>query len=64
MKTSSLILALASSCTAFLEQQPLGALTTSSSGVKDIPLNGFGTWNLKGENTSDVVSAAMQAGYR
>jgi len=62
MKTSSLILALASSVSAFLEQQPL--LSPSSSGIKDIPLNGFGTWNLKGENTSDVVSAAMQAGYR
>jgi hypothetical protein len=62
MKTSSLILALASSCTALLEQQPL--LSPTSSGVKDIPLNGFGTWNLKGENTSDVVAAAMVAGYR
>ncbi|KAJ8604992.1 hypothetical protein MRB53_041589 [Persea americana] len=30
----------------------------------DMPLLGFGTWNLKAENTSDAVSWAIQTGYR
>ncbi|KAH9825815.1 Aldo-keto reductase family 4 member C10 [Teratosphaeria destructans] len=29
-----------------------------------IPLLGYGTWNLKGENVSEAVSWAIQTGYR
>ncbi|KAI6806312.1 Aldo/keto reductase [Hortaea werneckii] len=29
-----------------------------------IPLLGYGTWNLKGDNVSDAVSLAIQTGYR
>lgn len=29
-----------------------------------IPLLGFGTWNLKGENATAAVSHAIQTGYR
>ena len=32
--------------------------------LDEIPLLGFGTWNLKGENVSDIVSFAIQTGYR
>ena len=41
------------------DQQPITAL-------RDQPLIGFGTWNLKisPSNTSDAVSLAIQAGYR
>lgn len=41
-------------------------LETSVSGsqsVSEIPLLGFGTWNVKG-NTSDVVAAALKTGFR
>ena len=60
MKIQTLLLALATLTTASFDQQ----IPLVSSSVKDIPHNGFGTWNLKGDNTSDVVSAAIQAGYR
>ena len=29
-----------------------------------IPLLGFGTWNLEKSNTSEIVSTAIQTGYR
>jgi len=60
MKPQSLLLALVTLASAAVEQQ----IPLFSSSVQDIPRNGFGTWNLKGDNTSDVVSAAIQAGYR
>jgi len=60
MKPQSLLFALATLAYAAVEQQ----IPLFSPGVQDIPCNGFGTWNLKGDNTSDVVSAAIQAGYR
>jgi len=60
MRPQTLLLALATFTSASFEQQT--PLFTSS--VQDIPHNGFGTWNLKGDNISDVVSAAIQAGYR
>lgn len=59
MKTTSLLLALVGASSGYMVQAPF-----SPSAVTEIPLNGFGTWNLKGDNTSEVVSAAMQAGYR
>jgi len=42
------------------DQVPFSAIPPS-----DIPLLGFGTWNLKisNTNTSAAVSAALQAGY-
>ena len=52
-------LALASSVSAIDAQLPI-----ISSSVKDIPHLGFGTWNLDKSNASDVVSAALQTGYR
>lgn len=60
MKPQSLLFALATLASAAVEQQ----IPLFSSRVQDIPRNGFGTWNLKSDNTSDVVSAAIQAGYR
>ena len=52
------------------EQQPLASQplvgTTFNAGplsVDDIPLLGFGTWNLK-ENCTEAVSHAIQQGYR
>lgn len=36
----------------------------STSAVKDIPHLGFGTWNLDKANASEVVSVALQTGYR
>ncbi|KAL9042519.1 MAG: hypothetical protein Q9214_003756 [Letrouitia sp. 1 TL-2023] len=33
-------------------------------GEPDVPLLGFGTWNLALSNASEAVSAAIQAGYR
>ena len=35
-----------------------------SSSPLPIPLLGFGTWNLNRSNASDVVSYAIQTGYR
>lgn len=32
--------------------------------LDNIPLLGFGTWNLKGPNVSEAVSFAIQSGYR
>ena len=40
-------------------QVPVG-----SSLVDQIPLLGFGTWNLDKSNASDAVSYAIQTGYR
>ena len=39
-------------------QQPLSLPSIS------IPLLGFGTWNLEKSNTSEIVSAAIQTGFR
>ncbi|KAL8799527.1 MAG: hypothetical protein Q9182_005836 [Xanthomendoza sp. 2 TL-2023] len=41
-------------------QQPL----TSTLVPSKIPFLGFGTWNIDPANASEVVSAALQAGYR
>ncbi|KAL9027886.1 MAG: hypothetical protein Q9196_003658 [Gyalolechia fulgens] len=43
------------------QQQQQQPLTTDFS---TIPLLGFGTWNLDRSNASEVVSAALQTGYR
>jgi len=53
---------------------PLAALSRASSSdfqvpvgsslVDQIPLIGFGTWNLDKSNASDAVSYAIQTGYR
>lgn len=43
------------------EQAPLQA---STSAISDIPIIGFGTWNLDRSNASDAVAAAIHAGYR
>ena len=40
------------------QQQPLSLPYIS------IPLLGFGTWNLDKSNVSEIVSAAIQTGYR
>lgn len=32
--------------------------------LAQMPLLGFGTWNLKGDNVSELVSFAIQTGYR
>ena len=44
------------------EQAPLSNEETEA--ISDIPLIGFGTWNLDRSNASDVVAAAIHAGYR
>lgn len=45
-------------------QTVLGAADEFSSAIYPIPPLGFGTWNLKGDNTSSVVAAALKTGYR
>ena len=39
-------------------------LLTASQTTISQPLLGFGTWNLNRENTSQIVSLAIQEGYR
>lgn len=46
------------------QQRILGDVDRFSSAIYPIPPLGFGTWNLKGDNTSDVVAAALKTGYR
>lgn len=36
----------------------------TNDGEPDVPLLGFGTWNLDLSNASEAVSVAIQAGYR
>lgn len=36
----------------------------ANEGEPDIPLLGFGTWNLELSNASETISVAIQAGYR
>ena len=59
--TAQLIVALAviSPAATQIVQSPF-----ESTGVSDIPPLGFGTWNLDSSNASDVVSHALQTGYR
>lgn len=52
-------LAVATSASGRVIQTPF-----ESSAVSEIPPLGFGTWNLDSSNASDVVSYALQAGYR
>lgn len=61
MVTSRILTALAvcGLSAAQIAQTPLSSTTLS-----EIPLLGFGTWNLDKSNASDVVSAALQTGYR
>ncbi|EMC99116.1 hypothetical protein BAUCODRAFT_66038 [Baudoinia panamericana UAMH 10762] len=44
--------------------EPSTALTAEPLTLDNIPLLGYGTWNLKGDNVSEAVSWAIQAGYR
>ena len=41
------------------EQRPL-----VHDGLQSMPLLGFGTWNLHGDNATKAVSIAIQSGYR
>ena len=43
----------------FGKQRPL-----TEDGLTSMPLLGFGTWNLHGENATKAVSIAIQTGYR
>ena len=43
----------------FEKQRPL-----TEGGFTSMPLLGFGTWNLHGENATQAVSIAIQTGYR
>ncbi|KAK5001521.1 hypothetical protein LTR16_006879, partial [Cryomyces antarcticus] len=60
--SATLLLLASLSHTTLADQLPL----SSSTLIGSIPHLGFGTWNLKvsHSNTSDAVSAAIQAGYR
>ena len=44
--------------------EPHSPLTAKPLSIDQIPLLGFGTWNLKEANTSEAVSWAIQVGYR
>jgi len=46
-----------------IDQTVLGS-DTFASAIYPHPPMGFGTWNLKGDNTSEVISAALKVGYR
>jgi len=43
---------------------PVQVLPAEPLSLDTIPLLGFGTWNLKGDNISEAVSWAIQTGYR
>ena len=45
-------------------QAPDLQVPLTPSTLSQIPLLGFGTWNLKEENTTAAVSHALQVGYR
>jgi len=69
MKSITSILALAVLATAQHDQQiPLEPSTAAPAQqpltLDGIPLLGFGTWNLKGDNVAEAVSWAIQTGYR
>ncbi|MCJ1308583.1 hypothetical protein MMC25_002236 [Agyrium rufum] len=49
---------------AFASAQHQIPLANPASTALEIPLLGFGTWNLDKSNVSDAVSAAIQIGYR
>lgn len=40
------------------------AMSSEPMTLDNIPLLGFGTWNLNGHNVSEAVSFAIQSGYR
>ncbi|KAK0303919.1 hypothetical protein LTR01_007781 [Friedmanniomyces endolithicus] len=44
--------------------EPSTAILSWPLTLDTIPLLGFGTWNLKGDNVSEAVSWAIQTGYR
>jgi len=46
-----------------IDQTVIGADAFASAIYPHPPL-GFGTWNLKGDNTSEVVATALKVGYR
>lgn len=59
------VLALAGALSSFaVTAQQTDQAVLNASPVKVIPLLGFGTWNLKTDEASDAVTAALQAGYR
>ena len=58
--STSSVLWLAIAATQAVEGQAPG----SNSRLKDFPLLGFGTWGLDRQNASEVVSVALQTGYR
>lgn len=61
MRQTALLAILAVSIQASSEiQKPLSEIQTKFSQ----PLLGFGTWNLNRENASQIVSLAIQRGYR
>ncbi|KAK0276523.1 hypothetical protein LTR35_010386 [Friedmanniomyces endolithicus] len=70
MRLTTAVLPLAASAFALQHhgvQIPLEPSTAIPSGpftLDTIPLLGFGTWNLKGDNVSEAVSWAIQTGYR
>ena len=64
MKTISALLPLAALATSQLDEQtPLGRVAIPLT-LDEMPLLGYGTWNLKGDNVSEAVSWAIQTGYR
>lgn len=38
--------------------------TPHNSAIENIPILGFGTWNVDPKNASDVVAVALETGYR
>lgn len=71
MKSPSAVLSLAAFAfaqndgpAAQIPLEPSTVLPSEPLTLDAIPLLGFGTWNLKGENTSEAVSWAIQTGYR
>ncbi|KAK0906211.1 hypothetical protein LTR02_006082 [Friedmanniomyces endolithicus] len=70
MRLTTAVLPLAASAFALqhdgaqIPLEPSTATTFGPSTLDTIPLLGFGTWNLKGDNVSEAVSWAIQSGYR
>lgn len=64
MKSPLSLLPLAAIVRSQVAQHPLTTHAATPLTLDDIPLLGFGTWNLKEKNTSEAVSWAIQVGYR
>ena len=62
--TSCVVAVSARPTTAQIPLEPDTVLTPQPLTLDNIPLLGFGTWNLDRSNASEAVSWAIQTGYR